>query len=477
MGFNGQFHSDQWHHDAANITIRDGIKSRRWGVRVTVYDDPTPANNGEWVLSYNLVSTDLQDNANWFKTADIGQVWGGGAPVVYTFTNGVEEAAGVVSLATVPGTIVQQVWLSSHSGTQLFLGCYGNASENVGSDIQVTQPELIMRYITDASNGESVGFNISAGNAFFIDGRATPAGLEYDNDYSAFYTNRTMPDVEYVNTHFGTVALSSLAQSPGAGEDGYALVWDFGSLEYTLAAVPTNTAAQNELPKSDAGGNLVPSSIGSINPGELELGIGTTTGDTRIIRTTGSDPNIGIVIAGKGTAAISFSPGGTIDGMAIASTTGASILYSVNGAAGTDQLLMVRHSVKETGFTFLTSAIQATFQGGHTGTGALSAKATFAVVAKNSESTANGGDDITITAGDGSNTAGHINTPGGNILITAGTGGTDSANDGGDLRFSAGAGGGGGDRGNIFFDNIPTSVVGLASGALYSNAGVLTLAP
>ena len=56
----------------ADITVetianRDAIKTyrRKWWVTVGVYNDPTPVNNGLYVLEYNKSSTSLGDNDNW----------------------------------------------------------------------------------------------------------------------------------------------------------------------------------------------------------------------------------------------------------------------------------------------------------------------------------------------------------------------------------------------------------------------------
>ncbi len=85
MGFGQSFHVDNWHHGVNSLTRRNGIKTRRWGMRVTVY---TGADSGEYVLTYGENSTDIQDNANWLKVADIGQPWGGGGGS-YTAGNGI----------------------------------------------------------------------------------------------------------------------------------------------------------------------------------------------------------------------------------------------------------------------------------------------------------------------------------------------------------------------------------------------------
>lgn len=43
-------------------------------MRVTVYDDG--GNSGDYVLEYGQSSTNLQDNGNWLKVANIGDTWG-----------------------------------------------------------------------------------------------------------------------------------------------------------------------------------------------------------------------------------------------------------------------------------------------------------------------------------------------------------------------------------------------------------------
>ena len=68
-------HSDNWHKQANSLAQLYGTYPRRWGMRVTVY---TSADAGDYVLSYGLSSTNLNDNGNWLKVADIGQTWGGG---------------------------------------------------------------------------------------------------------------------------------------------------------------------------------------------------------------------------------------------------------------------------------------------------------------------------------------------------------------------------------------------------------------
>lgn len=96
MSFERQFTSDNWHRECETLSKRNAIRSRRWGMRTTVFNDAVPANNGDYVLSYNLTNTNRQSNGNWLKVATIGSTWGGGGS--YTFQNGVSEVGGIVEL-------------------------------------------------------------------------------------------------------------------------------------------------------------------------------------------------------------------------------------------------------------------------------------------------------------------------------------------------------------------------------------------
>lgn len=91
-----QFSSDNWHREVPTIAQRNNIRTRRWGMRITVYDDGV--SSGDYVLSYGLASTDRQDNNNWLLVAAIGATWGGAAGVgldrVVVATGG-----GVITLA------------------------------------------------------------------------------------------------------------------------------------------------------------------------------------------------------------------------------------------------------------------------------------------------------------------------------------------------------------------------------------------
>jgi len=77
------------------------------------------------------------------------------------------------------------------------------------------------------------------GEFLIIDGRtgSNNVGIEYDDDYSTNYTDRSLIDYEESYSHIGKAPLDVVAQNPTASEDGQFLMWDNTGGEYILADV------------------------------------------------------------------------------------------------------------------------------------------------------------------------------------------------------------------------------------------------
>jgi len=184
MSFQRQFSKDNWHRQAASTTERDSIRARRWGMRVTVY---LGASAGDYVLSYGLASTSLQDNGNWLKVADIGQAWGGGgaatAPksqafaytgveTVFTVNNGTldklnfvevngviqrlgtdyTQAGQVVTFGSLPGSGTMVVYY--FEGISIGGGGGGGVQSVTGAGVDNTDPENpVLSFPTPAEIG------------------------------------------------------------------------------------------------------------------------------------------------------------------------------------------------------------------------------------------------------------------------------------------------------------------------------------
>lgn len=74
----GGIQVDEWPKQVNTVAIRNKTYPRRWGMMVTVIIDATPANNTIWILVYNLVDTNKNNNANWQTLIDYVAAGGGG---------------------------------------------------------------------------------------------------------------------------------------------------------------------------------------------------------------------------------------------------------------------------------------------------------------------------------------------------------------------------------------------------------------
>lgn len=179
------FSKDNWHRQAASIAIRNSIRARRWGMRVTVY---TGGSAGDYVLSYGLVDTNLQNNANWLLVAAIGATWGGGGgsstPVVEYFTgDGIEDeftisdAAGVIQFVEVGGQVMQPgvdytiagpvITFTSPPANGIDIGVYYWASASVVTDF--------LQEVTVDTSGASITLDMNSLKQRMFVGSATIA--------------------------------------------------------------------------------------------------------------------------------------------------------------------------------------------------------------------------------------------------------------------------------------------------------------
>jgi len=114
----GGIQADEWPKQVNTVALRNKVYPRRWGMQVTVIVDTTPANNTTWVLVYNLVDTNKNNNANWQTLADYAGGGGGGGTnsldVDVTSAGNVNAAETTVYSFTVPagtlGTNLQGIY-------------------------------------------------------------------------------------------------------------------------------------------------------------------------------------------------------------------------------------------------------------------------------------------------------------------------------------------------------------------------------
>ena len=133
----GELIKDNWHLEKGTVAERNLIKTRRWGMRVTVYADG--GSNGEYVLSPGLVNLNRQDNSNWLLVAAPGATWGGGitvsaSPTQIPFVNATGDDFDYSDGLTFIGTtrkLIGGAGCTSATGANSIT--YGNTNDNGAS--------------------------------------------------------------------------------------------------------------------------------------------------------------------------------------------------------------------------------------------------------------------------------------------------------------------------------------------------------
>lgn len=164
MAFDSAFNKDNWHRQASSIAIRNAIRTRRWGMRVTVY---TGGSAGDYVLSYGLVNTNIQSNSNWLKVADIGETWGGGGGGASTPVNEYFVGDGVETEFTIPDA----------DGLIQFVEQGGQVME---PDVDYSIAGPVITFTAAPPNGVSVGAYYWNGVTVVVGGVETVTG-DVDN--------------------------------------------------------------------------------------------------------------------------------------------------------------------------------------------------------------------------------------------------------------------------------------------------------
>lgn len=167
----------------------------------------------------------------------------------YTFTNGLTNNSGVVSIG---GTLTSTTYIDG--GQNLLFGNFYPLSS-----IEMVISSLFSVYV----NGQNL--QITTDGCVYSDSSGIKGGIKYSNNYSAYYTNRSLVDKEYVDSVAG-------GGTPG-GSDTYVQFNDGG----------TTFGGHSGLIYSKITGNLTSSGLikGSnieTNPTSLSVKIGIEAG-------------------------------------------------------------------------------------------------------------------------------------------------------------------------------------------------------
>jgi hypothetical protein len=168
MGFESTFSVDNWHREATTIAKRNAIKTRRWGMRVTVYDAVDPLDDGDWVLSPGLVNTNRQSNDNWLKVADIGATWGGGGGGLITASQGLTAFGTDVQLGGELSGANKSIFSTDGSGVAIAPSSGANAG-----DLRIFSDTVIFGVQTPGANieirGDNSGLQLSSSAVLTMD--------------------------------------------------------------------------------------------------------------------------------------------------------------------------------------------------------------------------------------------------------------------------------------------------------------------
>lgn len=167
-----------------------------------------------------------------------------------------------------------------------------------------TSNNAIAGYFSLSADGSSIPTTYSAAVSI-NNGSTTHDILKLQDNGTDVFAVRNGGDW-YDGTTAGTAGVSAWV-SNGTGAKP---TWQ------TLSSGITNSAANNELMKSD-GTNAVASGLGSSTLGDIDLGLSGTSGTTRNISAVGSGSNINIFATPKGTGQVRLRSGDTNSYLAV----------------------------------------------------------------------------------------------------------------------------------------------------------------
>lgn len=200
---------------------------RKFGMFVTVYDDPTPANNAVYILAnIDLGGADdvLTNNSNWIEFTSGG---GGGGGSGWNLTGTTTLTGDVLILGAGLNVIfgdgggfsttrtgdfqvfsndTNEIRLDVHGpggfgGVNTYIAIHDREIElNLpsGDGIYMSNDPATELMTLGLGNAATISFDGIAEEHIFTDNTAAGAGLQYDADYSANYTSRSLVDKAYV---------------------------------------------------------------------------------------------------------------------------------------------------------------------------------------------------------------------------------------------------------------------------------------
>lgn len=329
---------DKTHASKPTLAKRNSFPRglRTWGMRFTVFNDG--GNNGEYVLVYGLNSTDIGDNTNWQKKADIDATWGGGGGGSYTFQNGVTESGGIVGIGgTMVGNTtvntdgydfvmqtvksgspqnkiefrVEATNLPNYTFVRIKSNEFLSESKSVATVYSTISQSLSTINFRSHSASRTTGFEILNTGIIVRDTGGFP--LLYNQDNTANLSNANhIPHKGYVDARLGGNALDALIITPTIAQHNQAIRWNNTNLEFEFftpaAGISGLTSgrvpfANSSTTITDEAGFEYSSTI--LQVPSLAVGNPSVTGDKFIItRSLATHANLSL--QGKGNGYVEF---------------------------------------------------------------------------------------------------------------------------------------------------------------------------
>lgn len=236
-------------------------------------------------------------------TPSISYSWGGDLTGDVTITGSQTLS---VYIGAAPGDEVSA--FEVHAADSVIIDCLNGAIDLESSGDITVDTAGVLALIGDSdlniigSNGLSLIlgssiFSVAQGHFDFTCGTVGPAEIRLFEDsdngtnYTAFKPGVQSANITYTLPTAAAAANGHVLSSTTAG----VMSW---------AAPLTNTAANTELSMSD-GTNLVPSGVFIPSAGNIDIGTGLT-GSARTVSTTGTESNIQLILASKGTSPVTL---------------------------------------------------------------------------------------------------------------------------------------------------------------------------
>jgi hypothetical protein len=187
-----------------------------------------------------------------------------------------------------------------------------------GSRLSQFNARAVSQILLDYLNGANgVSLSLSSGGAVLTDTLVNPKGLVGAANYSPNYTANTYIQKVYADSKLVGKNISGILSNPGAGQDDYVITWDNDTQTFTLSSVGAISAGSDTQVIFNSAGALTGNSeftFGSqtLSVPNVNLGVSATIGTSRLVQAVGSQANIDLRIAPKGTGILKLEANANI---------------------------------------------------------------------------------------------------------------------------------------------------------------------